>query len=117
MTALDRALGALYGLAVGDALGMPTQALPRATVARLFGTLDGFRAGPAENELSRGLPAGHTTDDTDQALIVARCLVEGGGRVDPDAARASGCSTGSSGWRRPGRPTCSGRRPCGRCGW
>ena len=83
MTALDRALGALYGLAVGDALGMPTQALPRATVARLFGTLDGFRAGPDENELSRGLPAGHTTDDTDQALIVARCLVEGGGRVDP----------------------------------
>ena len=29
MTARDRALGALYGLAVGDALGMPTQALPR----------------------------------------------------------------------------------------
>ena len=84
MTARDRALGALYGLAVGDALGMPTQALPRATVTRLFGTLDGFRDGPAENELSAGLPAGHTTDDTDQALIVARCLVEGDGQVDPD---------------------------------
>ena len=84
MDALDRALGALYGLAVGDALGMPTQALPRATVSRLFGTLDGFRAGPVENELSSGLPAGRTTDDTDQALIVARCLVEGGGRVDPE---------------------------------
>ena len=84
MTARDRALGALYGLAVGDALGMPTQALPRATVTRLFGTLDGFRDGPAENELSAGLPAGHTTDDTDQALIVARCLVEGEGSVDPD---------------------------------
>ena len=64
---------------------MPTQALPRAAVTRLFGTLDGFRDGPAENELSAGLPAGHTTDDTDQALIVARCLVEGDGRVDPDA--------------------------------
>jgi ADP-ribosylglycohydrolase len=80
----DRALGAFYGLAVGDALGMPTQALPRATVARLFGVLDGFRAGPPENELSAGLPAGHTTDDTDQAVIVARCLVDGGGRVDHD---------------------------------
>ncbi|MDQ1691831.1 MAG: hypothetical protein QOD87_1939, partial [Pseudonocardiales bacterium] len=25
----QRALGALYGLAIGDALGMPTQSLPR----------------------------------------------------------------------------------------
>ena len=84
MTARDRALGALYGLAVGDALGMPTQALPRDVVAQLFGVLDGFRAGPAESELSAGLPAGHSTDDTDQAVIVAECLVAGRGRVDPD---------------------------------
>jgi ADP-ribosylglycohydrolase len=83
MTARDRALGALYGLAVGDALGMPTQGLPRATVSRLFGSLNGFHAGPAENELSAGLPAGRTTDDTDQAVIVAECLVAGGGRADP----------------------------------
>ena len=84
MTARDRALGALYGLAVGDALGMPTQALPRDVVAQQFGVLDGFRAGPAENELSAGLPAGRTTDDTDQAVIVAECLVAGDGQVDPD---------------------------------
>jgi ADP-ribosylglycohydrolase len=84
MTARDRALGALYGLAVGDALGMPTQALPRQLVAQLFGRLDGFRDGPAENELSAGRPAGRTTDDTDQAVIVAECLVAGHGRADPD---------------------------------
>jgi ADP-ribosylglycohydrolase len=84
MTARDRALGALYGLAVGDALGMPTQALPRDVVTQLFGDLDGFRDGPAENELSAGLPAGRTTDDTDQAVIVAECLVAGSGRADPD---------------------------------
>ena len=30
---VDRAEGALLGLAVGDALGMPTQYLPRATAA------------------------------------------------------------------------------------
>ena len=81
---LDRALGALYGLAVGDALGMPTQTLSRRRVAALFGELDGFRDGPGENEVSAGLVAGHVTDDTDQALIVARLLVEGAGRVDPD---------------------------------
>ncbi len=86
--ARSRALGALYGLAVGDALGMPTQALPRQRVARLFGDLDGFRPGPPENEVSAGLPAGHVTDDTDQAVIVGELLVEGGGRVDPDALAA-----------------------------
>src|SRR3954451_19386063 len=80
----DRALGALYGLAVGDALGMPTQTLSRRRVAELFGDLDEFHPGPAENEVSAGLPAGQVTDDTDQAVIVAELLVEGRGRVDPD---------------------------------
>jgi ADP-ribosylglycohydrolase len=84
----DRALGALYGLAVGDALGMPTETLSRRRVAELYGDLDAFRPGPAENEVSAGLPAGHVTDDTDQAVIVAELLVEGHGTVDPDALAA-----------------------------
>ena len=33
----DRALGALYGLALGDALGMPTQVMSRAAIASRFG--------------------------------------------------------------------------------
>ena len=95
--ALDRALGALYGLAVGDALGMPTQTLSRRRVTELFGDLDGFRAGPAENEVSAGLPAGRVTDDTDQAVIVAELLVEGHGTVDPEAM-ARGCWPGRTRW-------------------
>jgi ADP-ribosylglycohydrolase len=80
----DRAEGALLGLAIGDALGMPTQYLPRATVHDLYGGLRWFEPGPEANEISRGLPAGHVTDDTDQALIVARALIAGGGHVSPD---------------------------------
>ncbi|MGF1664547.1 MAG: ADP-ribosylglycohydrolase family protein [Kineosporiaceae bacterium] len=79
----DRALGALTGLALGDALGMPTQLLPREEVRRRWGTLAGLVAAPADHELSAGLPAGHVTDDTDQAVILGRLLVEGGGRIDP----------------------------------
>lgn len=79
----DRALGALYGLAIGDALGMPTQMLPRDVVARLYPTLDGFFPGPAENAISRGQPAGRVTDDTEQALILADLLISGRGHVDP----------------------------------
>jgi ADP-ribosylglycohydrolase len=82
MTTVDRALGAFYGLAIGDALGMPTQLLSRSVVAETFGELEWFAPGPGINEISAGLPAGRVTDDTDQAVIVARTLVEGGGTID-----------------------------------
>src|SRR3990167_7563460 len=39
MTALDRALGAFFGLALGDALGMPTQSLSRAEISARFGAI------------------------------------------------------------------------------
>jgi len=81
-TERDRAAGALYGLAIGDALGMPTQMLPRETVVRLYPTLTGFMPGPSDNDISRGQPAGRVTDDTEQALILADLLVAGRGQVD-----------------------------------
>ncbi|MGF1654076.1 MAG: ADP-ribosylglycohydrolase family protein [Actinomycetales bacterium] len=84
----DRALGALTGLALGDALGMPTQMMPRAEVRRRWGVLPGLVAAPQDNEVSAGLPAGHVTDDTDQAVILGRLLVAGEGRVDPVALAA-----------------------------
>jgi ADP-ribosylglycohydrolase len=80
---LDRALGALYGLAIGDALGMPTQELSRAVAKLILGPSPGFRQGPPQNPISRGLPAGSVTDDTLQSLLIARLLVEGGGRIEP----------------------------------
>ncbi|MGW5734377.1 MULTISPECIES: ADP-ribosylglycohydrolase family protein [Streptomyces] len=80
---LDRGLGAFYGLALGDALGMPTQIMSRDDVVRVYGTVTGFEASRSDNPVSAGMPAGAVTDDTDQAVIVARLLVEGGGHVDP----------------------------------
>ncbi|WP_428955883.1 ADP-ribosylglycohydrolase family protein [Streptomyces sp. cg35] len=79
----DRAAGAFYGLALGDALGMPTQVMSRADVVRVYGTLNGFEPAGPDNPVSAGMPAGSVTDDTDQAVIVARLIVEGGGHVDP----------------------------------
>src|SRR5258708_10126463 len=80
----SRAAGAMYGLAVGDALGMPTQSLPRAQIVARYGALlDGFEPAPPDHPLAAGMPAGSVTDDTEQALLLARLLVEGGGRVDP----------------------------------
>ena len=37
MTQRDRALGAFYGLALGDALGMPTQSFSRADIVARVG--------------------------------------------------------------------------------
>jgi ADP-ribosylglycohydrolase len=78
-----RAAGALYGLAVGDALGMPTQSLPRpAIVARYGPLLEGFHPGPPDHPLAAGRPAGTVTDDTEQAVLLATLIIEGHGRVD-----------------------------------
>jgi ADP-ribosylglycohydrolase len=84
--AKGRALGALYGLAIGDALGMPTQSLPRAEIVARYGTLvSGFHPGPDGHPLAAGLPAGTVTDDTEQAVLLARLVVAGGGLVDATA--------------------------------
>ncbi|MFC8064684.1 ADP-ribosylglycohydrolase family protein [Streptomyces sp. NPDC057293] len=80
---LDRALGAYYGLALGDALGMPTQVMSREDVVRVYGMLTGFRPALPDNPVSAGMPAGSVTDDTDQAVIVGRLIAEGRGRIDP----------------------------------
>lgn len=81
--ARDRARAALSGLAVGDALGMPTQAMSRADISRAFGRLDGFRPAAPDHPIAAGLAAGSVTDDTQQALLLARLLITGGGHVDP----------------------------------
>ncbi len=45
-SAQDRAAGALYGLAIGDALGMPTESMPRAAIVARYGPLlDEFQPG------------------------------------------------------------------------
>ncbi|WP_040167192.1 ADP-ribosylglycohydrolase family protein [Microbacterium gorillae] len=80
---VDRATGALLGLAIGDALGMPTQTLTRAQIAATYGPITGFRDATADQPIAPGLPAGTITDDTEQALMLARLLIEGHGRIDP----------------------------------
>jgi ADP-ribosylglycohydrolase len=79
-----RARGALYGLAIGDALGMPTQLLSRREITeRWGGLLSGFEPAPPGHPIAAGLPAGAVTDDTEQAVLLGRLLVRGGGEVDP----------------------------------
>jgi ADP-ribosylglycohydrolase len=81
-TTNDRARGALYGLAIGDALGMPTQMLSRRQIRQRWGPLlAGFEAAPPGHPIAAGRPAGAVTDDTEQAVLLGRLLVSG--PVDP----------------------------------
>ncbi|WP_236193993.1 ADP-ribosylglycohydrolase family protein [Pseudomonas glycinae] len=83
MTALDRALGAFYGLALGDALGMPTQSLNRETIKQRFGQITDLQdAGPLQ-PIAANMPRGSITDDTEQAILVGELLLEGRGRIEP----------------------------------
>jgi ADP-ribosylglycohydrolase len=90
MEMLPRARGALYGLAIGDALGMPTQMLSRAEIVRRWGPLlPGFEPAPPGHPIARGMPAGTVTDDTEQAVLLARLLVKGRGTIDPHELAAA----------------------------
>ncbi len=80
---LTRARGALYGLAIGDALGMPAQMLSRAEIVRRWGPLlPGFEPAPPGHPIAAGMPAGAVTDDTEQAVLLGRLLVKGHGTID-----------------------------------
>lgn len=79
---LDRAMGALAGGALGDALGMPTQLLSPARIAELHGHVEDFVTPFADHPVSKGLAAGSITDDTEQALLLGRILVVSGDHFD-----------------------------------
>jgi ADP-ribosylglycohydrolase/sugar/nucleoside kinase (ribokinase family) len=85
----DRVRGALWGLACGDALGMPASFLPRAIVDELWPVgLENMEPAPSVSPYHAGYPAARITDDTEQALALTRAIVASSNRLDPeDVAR------------------------------
>lgn len=89
MSIRDRALGAMTGLALGDALGMPTQAFSRSQISQRYGNIDRLRDATADQPIAPSMPAGSVTDDTEQAILVAGLLIDGHGTIDPAAFSAA----------------------------
>lgn len=85
MIPLDRALGAFYGLALGDALGMPTQSLSRQQIKQRFGAIHRLEDAGPDQPIAANMPKGSITDDTEQAILVGDLLVAGKGRIEPAA--------------------------------
>ncbi|MBI3973324.1 MAG: ADP-ribosylglycohydrolase family protein [Chloroflexi bacterium] len=73
--AVEQFTGALLGLAIGDALGRPTEGKRQDEIrTRPRNELLTFR-GYRDGRLGRGLPPGSWSDDTQQALLLADTLV------------------------------------------
>lgn len=80
---IGRARAALFGVAVGDALGATTEFMTPAQIRGRYGVLRDIVGGGWLN-----LPAGQVTDDTEMTLCVARGIVRsGGGDLEPIADR------------------------------
>jgi len=70
MNSIDKTLGCLAGLALGDALGMATEFLTPEQIKKEFSWLDRLRPAPAWHPHAP-MQAGEVTDDTRQMLAVA----------------------------------------------
>ncbi len=82
-TVEDRILGMLYGCAIGDSFGMPSEMWTPSHIRERFGVIDSFVDSPIENEISGGFKAGETTDDTIVAFIAAKALIDTHGEINP----------------------------------
>lgn len=80
---IERAIGCLNGVAVGDALGMPSELWSREKVKRRFGVITDFLPGEDDHFVTKGYKAGQFTDDTAQALKISESLIRNQGKIDP----------------------------------
>lgn len=78
MQLLDRFRGCLLGLAVGDALGMPTEGYTAQEIQLRFGPIQEMMAAP-QGHFHTGLLAGQFTDDTEETLLLSESLLEASG--------------------------------------
>ena len=71
----DKIAGALYGMALGDAMGMPAELWGRERARKFFGgKITGFIDGPKENDVAFNYDKAQFTDDTGQALVLLDSL-------------------------------------------
>ena len=71
----DKIAGALYGMALGDAMGMPAELWGRERARKFFGgKITEFIDGPKENDVAFNYNKAQFTDDTGQAMVLLDSL-------------------------------------------
>ncbi|MCA9860265.1 MAG: ADP-ribosylglycohydrolase family protein, partial [Thermomicrobiales bacterium] len=82
----ERTLGAILGLGIGDALGMPVAGLDPATIRQRFGRIEEYHGLDFEEGVS--LAPGEFTDETEIALCIMETYTSANGVLDPELIRA-----------------------------
>ena len=80
----DRVLGCLFGMATGDALGVPSSFLTPTHIREAWGWIDTFYPPEDGHIFHAGLKAGEYTDDTEQALALIKTFKKSGKVVPLD---------------------------------
>ena len=76
-------MGAMAGLALGDALGMPTQSMSDKQIRRYYdGPITKLMSAVPQQPIAPNMKAGAVTDDTEQAFVLARRLIDDNGCID-----------------------------------
>ena len=78
----ERTLGAILGLGIGDALGMPVIGRSSAEIASEFGAIDNYHGRTFADGAE--LAPGEFTDETEIALCIMETYTSANGDLDPD---------------------------------
>ncbi|ABR55389.1 ADP-ribosylation/Crystallin J1 [Methanococcus vannielii SB] len=73
---LEKFQGSIFGLAIGDALGMPSEWLTSEEIKEKYGVIDDFLE--PRNKFEGILKAGTYTDDTDQMIAILKSFDDSG---------------------------------------
>ena len=72
---LDKTLGAFYGVAIGDALGMPVETWSAEQIKQAFGQITDYKD-PGNHRWFQGFKPGVTTDDWQLTEALAQSILE-----------------------------------------
>ena len=73
----EHARGAMIGLAIGDALGMPTQSMSAEQIIECYGgPVRRLMDAVPQQPIAPNMKAGSVTDDTEQAFVLAARLID-----------------------------------------
>lgn len=78
----NRFLGALLGMAIGDAMGMPVAGWPSERIRERFGRIETYHRRVFEDGAE--IKAGEFTDESELALCIVESATSNGGIIDPE---------------------------------
>lgn len=85
----DKVRGCFLGIAIGDALGKPTESMSAEDISTRFGYINNYIQNP-KHKYFDGDPAGSWTDDTQLSLAIARSFINKG-EFDLDSIAEEHC--------------------------